>query len=110
MSSIPLSSIVMFIGSALFQLAGVALLPASRGYTAPLPTLGSAVCFLIGVFFLARIIASGVPIGALIPLSAAFVPLCAIFVGVIFYAEPITWGKAAILMTACGLVAVASAT
>lgn len=109
MSTLPLTSIIMFIGSALLQLAGVAFLPASRGFTAPLPTLMSSVCFLGGVFLLARIIVSGVNIGTLIPLSAALVPLCAIALGVIIYGEAISWTKAGMLIAACGLIAFASA-
>ncbi|WP_156843150.1 hypothetical protein [Novosphingobium aquimarinum] len=110
MPALSLPSVIMFIGSALLQLAGVSFLPASRGFTAPLPTLASALCFLGGVFLLARIIASGVNIGTLIPLSAAFVPLCAIAFGVMVYGEPISWAKAAMLILACALVALASAT
>ncbi|MGE4429695.1 MAG: hypothetical protein AB7E05_03015 [Sphingobium sp.] len=108
MPVLSLSLIFMFIGSAALQLAGVALLPASRGFTQPLPTVASALCFLGGVFLLARIIVSGVNIGTLIPLSAAFVPLCAIALGVLIYAEPMSWAKAVMLIIACGLVALAS--
>ena len=54
MSSIPGRVYVLFVVSVAFQLAAMFVLPRTRGFTAPLPTLLCAVLFICGIGAVAR--------------------------------------------------------
>jgi multidrug transporter EmrE-like cation transporter len=94
--------------SALAQVAGLTMMPASKGLTEPWPTLGLAQGFIEGIGILARISNMGVNLSLLIPFVAALVPLGAVAVGVFLYGEPASFAKIGILVTACVLVGVAN--
>ncbi|QKS00595.1 hypothetical protein F9288_13915 [Sphingomonas sp. CL5.1] len=107
MGNISLGVVGMVIGSLVFQLVGIFLLPMTRGFTDPLPTLGSALGFLIGIGFLARLSTSGMNISILIPLISALNPLGALVIGVLVYGDSAPFAKIAMLVTACVLIGVA---
>lgn len=109
MGNIPLSALLIFIGTIVFQLIGLILLPMTKGFTQPLPTLGAAIGFLIGIGLLARLIESGVNLSILIPFLAATIPLAVIVVGILFYGESASLLKVSLLVTACILIGVAGA-
>jgi multidrug transporter EmrE-like cation transporter len=99
----------MFAASAVLQLIGLIMLPLTKGFTEPMPTLGAALSFLVGIGLLARLIHSGVNLSALIPLLAATVPLATIAFGVLVYGESASLLKITMLVSACGLIGFASA-
>ena len=109
MSNLLSSVVLMFAVSIVFQVFGIAMLPLSKGLTQPMPTLGLAVGFLVGIGLMARLIYSGVSLSMLIPIMAATVPLASIVLGVVVYGEVASLPKIAMLVTACGLIGVASA-
>lgn len=105
---INLGVIASFIGAAVFQVLGVAMLPLSKGLTQPVPTLVGALGFLVGIGLMARLVNSGLSLGFLIPVMATIVPLCGIALGILFFGETASASKIAILLVACGLIAFAS--
>jgi hypothetical protein len=107
-AALSLTVILSFIASIALQVVSLAVMPMTAGYTKPLPTLFCVVTFAVAIGLLARIIASGVQLSILIPLSSASVPIATVLVGVIFYHEPASLLRIAVLLGACGLIAVAS--
>lgn len=97
-----------FFVSIALQVAALSLLPITQGFSRPLPTIALIVLFVAGIGLLARIIATGVPLSILLPMSAAVVPLGVVAVAVTFYGEPASLLRVALLMAACGLIGVAS--
>lgn len=100
--------VVLVLLSALAQVVGLMIMPATKGLTQPLPTLGLALCFAVGIGLLARISNMGVNLGLLIPFVAALVPLGAVAVGIFMYGEPASIAKIGILVFACVLIGVAN--
>lgn len=80
----------------------------TRGFTEPLPPIGAALAFLIGVPLLARMVHSGANISILMPIVAAAVPLGAVAVGIFAYGESASAARVVALVVACVLVGVAN--
>jgi multidrug transporter EmrE-like cation transporter len=108
MSGISPIAIAMFGASIVLQLISLAFMPLSHGYTKLLPTLGVIVCTNLTVYFFALLVARGVQLSVLIPISAALVPLGAIALGVLTNGESAPMLKMAILVFAAFLIGVAS--
>jgi multidrug transporter EmrE-like cation transporter len=94
--------------SLVFQVSALLLLPATRGFTQLLPSLLCVGLFAVGLWMLARIIHSGVDVSILIPVSAAFVPIATTIAAVVFFHEPGSVLRVALLLVACALIGVAS--
>ena len=99
-----LKVILSFLLSIAMQIGMISLLPASSGYTKPLPTLCCIFLINISIWLLARIVASGVQLSILIPLSATLTPLAAIGIGIFVYGEPAPVLKMILLLSAAGLI------
>jgi multidrug transporter EmrE-like cation transporter len=97
-----------FFVSIALQAAALSLLPITQGFSRPLPTIALIVLFVAGIGLLARIIATGVPLSILLPVSAAVVPLAVVAVAVTFYGEHASLLRVVLLIAACGLIGVAS--
>lgn len=109
MLSIPLRVYLLFAASVAFQLLAMMLLPRTRGFTAPLPTLGCAALFVCGIWMVARMYQSGAKLGIMSPLLAAIIPLGVIAIGVAFYNESASPLRVAMLVGACALIGAAAA-
>ena len=96
-----------FVLSVILQVVGLSLLPRSEGFTRPLPTLGLIVAFIAGIWLMARLTASGVPISILIPITGAVIPLAVVAVGILVYGEPASLFRVALLIVACLLIGLA---
>lgn len=96
-----------FVASVALQVLALSLLPRSEGFTRPLPTLILIVAFIAGIWLMARLTASGVPISILTPITAAVVPLGVVAVGVLVYGEPASLLRVAVLVVACVLIGIA---
>ncbi len=108
MPTLSLTLIGTFFVSITLQVAALSLLPITQGFSRPLPTIALIVLFITGIGLLARIIATGVPLSILLPVSSAVVPLAVLVVGVTFYGEPASLLRVALLIAACGLIGVAT--
>src|SRR5450432_1811692 len=108
MPSIPARIYVLFFVSVAFQLAAMFILPRTRGFTAPLPTLACAVLFVCGIGAVARMYVSGAKLGIMSPLLAAVIPLGVIAIGVFAYNESASPLRIALLLGACGLIGAAA--
>jgi multidrug transporter EmrE-like cation transporter len=96
------ATILLLLSSVTCQVAGLVLLPVTRGFTAPLPTLGSIAGFVVGLGLLARMSHNGVDIGVIVPLTSTLIPLCVIAAGVFLYGESASLMKICLLVVACG--------
>ena len=108
MTEVSLESIVLFLGTAIFQLLGASLVPATHGMTKPLPAMGVLVSYAIGVTLMARLLNTGVSLSLLIPLLTLGITLGAIAVGVTVYGESASLTKLVLLGLATILICLAS--
>jgi quaternary ammonium compound-resistance protein SugE len=108
MLNIPLRLYVMFIASVVFQVLAVALLPRTRGFTVPLPTLICSTLFVCGIWMIARMYQSGAKLGIMSPLLAAVIPLGVILVSILMYHESASPLRIGLLVLACGLIGAAA--
>lgn len=99
----------MFAASVVAQLVAISLLPQTRGFTHLVPTIACSAAFLVGIGMIAKMIHRGLPVGILMPLLAAIVPLGGIVIGVLLFGESATFAKMALLVFACVLVGAAAA-
>jgi multidrug transporter EmrE-like cation transporter len=100
--------IAMIVVSIVAQIVGVALLPRTIGLTDPLNTLLCALCYVVGIGLLARIVHAGVELGIVMPILAAAVPLAAMVLGVVLYGESAAPLKIGLLVSACVAIGVAA--
>jgi multidrug transporter EmrE-like cation transporter len=100
--------LIPFVAAVALQLITVALLPRTKGFTAPLQTLECLGAFSLSLWMIARIAYNGASLGILIPLLNALVPMGAIAIGVFLYGEAASVQKMAMLFFACTLIGVAS--
>jgi multidrug transporter EmrE-like cation transporter len=94
--------------SVIAQVAGIALLPLTRGYTNLLYTTLAIFSFVVGTFFMARLVNSGVNLSFIMPVIAASIPILAIAVGIFFYGEVLPPARLGMLLFACVLIGVAN--
>ena len=106
--TMPLSTAFMFLASIIFQVSALAFLPLTKGYTNVVNSIICSVLFVIGIALLAKIISTGVRMSILIPLSAAAVPIAIVGVSLVFYGEPASALKIVLLLSACGIIGLAS--
>ncbi|MES2493580.1 MAG: hypothetical protein V4579_09920 [Pseudomonadota bacterium] len=99
---------LLFAGAAIFQLIGVLLLPATKGMTQLLPTLGVVVGYAIGVTCMSRMIVSGMDLSLMIPLITVTIMLAAVAAGVILYGDTASPIKIGALVAAGLMVGIAS--
>lgn len=100
--------IFMFLASMLLQVFMLSMLPLSQGYTRPWPTLAALVSMNVAIWLYARLIASGVHLSIMVPISATIIPLCSIIVGITCYGDRAPALKIALLVTATAIIGVAS--
>lgn len=108
MFSISPMALFVFIASVACQVAAVGLLPATKGFTAPLPTVASAAGIVLGIGAMARLLNMGVNLSVLVPLLSAVVPLCGVAIGILLYGDSASIVKIALLVTSCGFIALAA--
>lgn len=99
---------LLFAGAAIFQLIGVLLLPATKGMTQPLPTLGVALGYGIGVTCMSRMIVSGMDLSLMIPLITVTIMLAAVAAGILLYGDTASPIKIGALIVAGLMVGIAS--
>jgi multidrug transporter EmrE-like cation transporter len=108
MGGIPLRIIALFVIAAAGQVTAIGLLPRTQGFTSAAYTIGCIVCFSLSLWLIARILQSGVNLGILVPLMSAVAPLGGVLVAILVYGEHASLPKIAALVTACGLIGLAS--
>lgn len=108
MPTMSFSIAAMLLGSVAVQVAGVFLMPMNKGFTAPIPTLGTFACFGTGVFLLSRALHSGANLSIALPLVSAAIPLFAVFVGIFIFGDSASLARIGLLVAACVAIGVAS--
>lgn len=99
---------LLFAGATIFQLMAVLLLPATKGMTQLMPTLGVALGYALGVTCMSRMIVSGMDLSLLIPIITVTIMLSAVAAGVLLYGDSASPIKIAALIGAGALVGIAS--
>lgn len=99
--------IAMLLGSVLVQVGAVFLMPMNKGFTVPLPTLGTILGFGTGVFLLSRALHSGANLSFALPIVSAAIPLCAVFVGIFVFGDSASIARISLLVAACVAIGVA---
>ena len=99
--------IVLFLFAVATQVIGGTLLPRTEGFHNLLWTVACLGTYGVSFWALAVIIGSGLPLGIVIPLIAASVPLAVVGVSVGFLGETASLARIGTLVVACALVGVA---
>ena len=100
----PAIIVLTFALSILGQFVGLMFLPASRGFTVPVATIGCIAGFVFSVAMSARMIHAGVALSALTPVGTVAIQLCAIAVGVLKYGESASPARLAMLVAAGAMI------
>ena len=108
MTTSPIVNLVSFIISVILQAIMAMVLPSTKEYTSLWPTLTVIACINVAIWLLARIVASGVQLSLLVPITAAAVPLAVIVGSIVIYHEPAPALKVVLLVFASLLIGVAS--
>ena len=109
MNALPASGLALFLFLIVAQAASVSLVPLTNGFKDPLWTPICLTLVVLSFWSMAYIIKSGLPLGILVPLLSAAIPLVSICVGTFFYHEAASAPKIVLLIGACGLIGLASA-
>lgn len=94
--------------SVILQVSALLLMPATKGFTSPVPTIALIVLFSAGLGLLARLAHGGVELGVLVPLASAVVPLTTAVLAILIYGESASPAKLGLLLVACTLIGMAS--
>ena|SRR5580692_5642013 len=109
MREISSSTGVLFAAAVIAQVISIAALPRTLGFSSLAYTLTCLIAFDLSLWMCARLLQGGTNLGLLIPAMSAVVPLASVAVGIVVYHEPASVPRIALLITACGLIGVASA-
>ncbi len=108
MTTISPTIVLMVLVSALAQIAGLSLMPATRGFTAPVVSVAAVAFFATGIWIMARLTHAGVNLGVLIPIMAVLIPMGTVLVGVFYYGETSSLLKVGMLFVAFILIGAAN--
>jgi len=108
MLKISLGGGLMFLLAIAGQIIGASFLPATKGFIHPTSTFACVGGFVVALFCMARLIASGIDLSMVVPVMTCSVPLGILAVAFLYYGEPASISKVALLVTAVGLIGVAS--
>jgi multidrug transporter EmrE-like cation transporter len=108
MLKISLGGGLMFLLAIAGQVIGASFLPATKGFTHPAYTVACVGGFVIALFCMARLIASGIDLSMVVPVMTCSVPLGILAVAFFYYGEPASISKVALLVMAVVLIGVAS--
>ncbi len=105
---ISLRTILLVLFVTVTQVIGSTLLVKSDGFRALGWTAACLGVYVVSFFAMATMFREGMPLGILLPLLAAVVPLLAIGVGVLFLGESASWTRLGLLGLSCVLVGIAA--
>jgi multidrug transporter EmrE-like cation transporter len=108
MNQISLSSLGIFVFVLFAQILAVSFIPRTAGFTNFYWAAACIGVYAISIWGMAHLIHTGTPLGLLIPVLAATVPLASIFLGLILFREPASVLKIVVLVGACGLIGIGS--
>ena len=108
MPTLSLPIIAGFAVTVLGQIAALALLPATRGFTAVWPTLGCIFLFVFSLGVSARLVHSGIELSLLTPIATVAIQLFILVIGIAVYGESASLAKIALLVIAAFLIGAAT--
>ncbi|MCB2051664.1 MAG: hypothetical protein KDE63_09560 [Novosphingobium sp.] len=109
MGNVSGGTIALFLGAAIFQAAGVSILPLTNGMTRLWPSVLVFAGYAIGIYCMAKLIASGIDLGFMVPVITLLVIGGAILIGIFAYGENPSMIKLGLLGGAAVMLAFASA-
>ncbi|SCW78079.1 Multidrug transporter EmrE [Sphingobium faniae] len=101
-------AILLFIGLIATQIAAVSMLPKTDGFASLRWTGACLGTYALSFWIMSTIIREGQPLGLLVPLMSAVIPIATIIVGTLVYHEPASMLRIGLLVAACILVSVAT--
>lgn len=108
MPTLSLPIIAGFAVSILLQFVALALLPATRGFTAVWPTLGCTLFFVISLAVSARLVHNGVELSILTPIVTVSLQIFVLIVGMTIYGESASLTKIGLLLGAAVMIGAAT--
>jgi small multidrug resistance pump len=108
MLNMPLPVIAMFAFTIFGQSLGLSLIPATRGFTAVVPTVVCIVSFISSFAVFARMVNGGVLFTSLAPVITVTLQLVVLIVGVVVYHEPASLSKIGLLVGAAIMIGMAT--
>jgi multidrug transporter EmrE-like cation transporter len=105
---VSLRTILLVLFVTVTQVAGSTLLVKTDGFRAPGWTALCLGIYVVSFFAMATMFREGMPLGILLPLLAAVVPLLAIATGIIFLGETASWMRIGLLCASCLLIGIAA--
>lgn len=108
MSALSLPIIGGFLLSMLSQFAGLALIPATRGFTAPWPTAACIAAFLLGIGISARLVHNGVELSIITPLMTVALQMLVLVVAIAVYGETASLARIGLLVAAALMIGAAT--
>ena len=97
-----------FVVTILGQFLALALIPATRGFTAVVPTLACIALFVISLGISARLVYSGVELSLLTPIATVVLQLLVLAVSIIVYHESASPWKIGLLLCAALMIGAAT--
>ncbi|GAA3734745.1 small multidrug resistance pump [Spinactinospora alkalitolerans] len=82
---------LMLIGAILAEVTGTIALRFSEGFTRPVPSLVTAVGYLVAFYLLAQVLKQGMSIGVAYGIWAALGVLLVAVIGALFLGDTLTW-------------------
>lgn len=108
MSTLSLPVIGAFAFTIIGQAIGLSLIPATRGFTAVLPTIGCVVAFISSFAVFARLVNNGVELSMLTPIITVTLQLVVLVIGITVYHESASMAKIGLLLGATAMIATAT--
>ncbi len=90
------------------QFVALSLIPATRGFTAILPTIFCILSFVISIGISARLVHSGIELSVLTPIITVSLQIAILVVGIAFYGESASLAKVMLLVCAALMIGAAT--
>ncbi|MGE4431554.1 MAG: SMR family transporter [Sphingobium sp.] len=101
-------AVLLFLSLIATQIAAVSMLPRTDGFTSLRWTVACLGTYALSFWIMSTILREGQPLGLLVPLMSAVIPIATIIIGALLYNEPASMLRIGLLVLACMLVALAT--
>lgn len=108
MPTLTLPTLASFAFVIVGQALGLSLLPATRGFTAIVPTIICVLSFVLSFAVFARLINNGVELSMLTPIVTITLQLVVLVIGITVYNETASFAKIGLLVGAAVMIGAAT--
>ena len=86
------------------QIAALSLIPATRGFTAVLPTVACSALFIFSLAVSARLVHSGVELSLLTPIATVLIQISVVIIGITVFGESASPARIGLLLCAALMI------